>query len=109
MTAPHESPNSTARESGVFHNTLDDFIRRLNAANFKLVDSLVRQLLSLQKFENPNAEALARGNLLEALPAWINHFKAINRSPQTIRTYTLYLNELLEAFPQPTRVLVETH
>lgn len=109
MTLPRNFPVGLERESGVLHDTLASLIARLNATNRKLVEDLSHRLISLQQLENPNAELYSQGDLRDHIPTWLNHLKYQSRSPVTIRVYTLFVNELLTMFPQPTQIFIETY
>jgi site-specific recombinase XerD len=109
MAIPRDLSVRTERESGALQDTLTDLVSRLNSANRKLVEDLIHRLISLQQLENPNAEPYSRGDLRDHLATWLNHLQYQSRSPVTIRVYTLFVNELLTMFPQPTQVLIEAY
>ena len=109
MAIPRDLSVRTERESGALPDTLADLIARLNATNRKLAEDLVRQLISLQQLQNPNAETFKQGPLTEWLPTWLNHLQYQRRSPETVRVYMLFVNELLAMFSQPTQMLIEAY
>jgi site-specific recombinase XerD len=109
MTIPRDLSVCTERESGVLQDTLAILISQLNTTNRKLAEDLIRQLISLQHLQNPNAETFKQGPLTEWLPTWLNHLQYQQRSPETVRAYTFFVNELLAMFPQPTQMLIEAY
>ncbi len=109
MTFPRDFLDSLERESCAPTDTLSHLISLLSASNLKLVNDLVRQLISLQHLQNPNAEAFKQAPLTDHLKSWLNSLQYQHRSPETVRVYTLFINDLLATFPQPTQALIEAY
>jgi len=98
-------------ESNDFSNQPDSLAKDVNALspdNRRLVEMMTHKLLELQGAQDHSVKSSGI-NLFEQVPLWLNSLLSQGRSPATLSLYHHYVKKLLEAYPNPTPILIDAH
>lgn len=91
-------------ELAIYHN-VEQVFNSLSSSNQHLVWELMLSLHSTGPPPNYSDDFQPH----EIVNQWIEYLLADNKSPSTIRGYVLYVNMLLQQFPQPTAAQIDVH
>jgi integrase/recombinase XerD len=84
---------------------LGDLIAHLSGSNRRLIEQVAQQLIAAQG-ETLTPEPL---DYKSYIGVWLSHLHREGKSPDTISTYQVCIRKLLEQFPQPQKVHLETY